>query len=153
LHNEQVDGAAGSHTDDDGSDSTRLDQSFQRFGVTEDGIDLSYDASDGILQIVVRYRKVVVTDEWLRDLKNVGVSIPNHATRTNPLLRADEIVPGMEFLYNMHVMRIVSFDGISIRAKKAYRVGSSTTTRATSDEVIVYTDIEDVQRRVQEMLE
>jgi hypothetical protein len=137
-------------SDDDDSDSS---QRFQRFGVTEDGIDLSYDASDGVLQIVVRYRKVVVTNEWLKDLKDVGVSIPSPAAQMNPLLQADDIVPGMEFLYNMYVMRIVSFDGISIRAKRAYRVGSSTTARATSDEIIVYTDIEDVHRRVQEMLE
>ena len=48
--------------------------SFQRFGVTEDGIDLAYDASEGTLQIVLRYRKVVVTSESIQSLADVGVA-------------------------------------------------------------------------------
>jgi hypothetical protein len=152
---EEEEEEAGRGSGDNNSDCSHDEyQSFQRFGVTEDGIDLSYDASDGVLQIVVRYRKIIVTNEWLKGLEDVGVSIPSPATQgMNAVLRTNDIVPGMEFLYNMHVMRIVSFDGISIRAKKAYKVGNFTTARATSDEVIVYTDIEDVHRRVQQMLE
>jgi hypothetical protein len=41
------------------------DDSFQRFGVTDDGIDLAYDHSEGMLQIVIQYCKVVITCESL----------------------------------------------------------------------------------------
>jgi hypothetical protein len=72
------------------SDCSQHDhQGFQRFGVTEDGIDLSYDASDCMLQIVVRYRKIIVTNEWLKGLEDVGVSIPSpEAQTTNQLLQS-----------------------------------------------------------------
>jgi hypothetical protein len=39
-----------------------------------------------MLQIVVRYRKIIVTNEWLKGLEDVGVSIPSfqkHKRQTN----------------------------------------------------------------------
>lgn len=59
--------------DDDASDYSLCQ--FQRFGITEDGIDLSYDSSDGTLLISLRYRKVVVTNESLQSLAGVGVCV------------------------------------------------------------------------------
>jgi hypothetical protein len=47
---------------------------FKRFGATDDGIDLAYDASEGVLQIVLRYRKMVVTNTSIGDLASVGVA-------------------------------------------------------------------------------
>ena len=41
----------------------------------EDGIDLLYDENDGLLQLVVHYRKLVVTNESIPFLVDVGVGM------------------------------------------------------------------------------
>ena len=48
--------------------------SFKRFGTSDDGIDLAYDASEGVLQIVLRYCKLVVTNMSIGALASVGVA-------------------------------------------------------------------------------
>jgi hypothetical protein len=57
---------------------------FQRFGVTKDGIGLSYDTSDDMLQIVVQYCKIIVTNESLKGLEDVGVRIPPSRSCNQP---------------------------------------------------------------------
>ena len=93
----------------------------------QDGIDLVYDVEVGILQVVVWYRKVIVSnsadDSILACMKGVGVGVVaeedagDHAL----LLRSDDLVenilPGMDFLDHSYVMRVVSVTASEIRAK------------------------------------
>ena len=91
---------------------------FQRF-VSDDGIDLAYDISDGVLQIVVRYRKVVVTDNSLPSLVGVGVRVHRGAAAvaSSRTTSAINIVPGMEFIDNLYVMRVQKVCSSEISAK------------------------------------
>ena len=139
------------------SDGSSLSHRFQRFshGVTDDGIDLAYDSSEGLLQIVLRYRKVVVTNESLQTLVGVSVSKPESTSLRNQEepQTAVNILAGMEFIDGMHVMQVQKVDSSEIRAKKLYRIDGGTTTKATASEVITYNNIADVYRRIQQMLE
>jgi hypothetical protein len=125
-------------------------QSFQHIaGRMRDGIDLAYDADDGVLQVVIRYRKmVVVRDESTFDsLKHIGVASPETGlhigttTTTIPDLLS-EIIPGMEFLDQSFVMRVISVTDREIHARKAYKVLCDlTTVRAMDSTIAIYTDI------------
>ena len=129
---------------------------FQRF-VSDDGIDLAYDVSDGVLQIVVRYRKVIVTDNSLPSLVGVGVRVhcDAAAVASSRTTSAINIVPGMEFIDNLYVMRVQKVCSSEIRAKKIYRIDEATrkTTIVTSSEIIIYNDIAYINRMIQQMIE
>ncbi|KAI2500990.1 hypothetical protein MHU86_13464 [Fragilaria crotonensis] len=141
---------------------------FQRFGVTEDGIDLAYDASEGTLQIVLRYRKVVVTSESIQSLADVGVAavvgvnkpkmgcaLINMSAQSLEMLSC--VAPGMEFIDNLYVMRVqdVFKSTGEIRAKKVYKIHETTrrTTNVNTMELVTYTDVAFVYQQIQEMLE
>ncbi len=155
-------GRDSSGMEDDNADdnsSSSGSQQFQRFGVSGDGIDLSYDASDGFLQIVVRYRNVVVTDDSLPTLIDVGVGALHdvealHSGTTSPSSCAN-IAAGMEFIDGTYVMRVQEVCSSEIRATKIYRIDSATrtTTKVTASEVIIYNDVAYVDRQIQQMLE
>ena len=136
---------------------------FQRFGITEDGIDLSYDSLDGTLLISLRYRKVVVTNESLQSLAGVGVCVAG--TQLHPSSGAcvessnkrisAKIFAGMEFIDQTYVMRVHKVRRTEIHAKKVYKIHNSRTTTKVNEceEVVVYTDVENVYQKIQEMLE
>jgi hypothetical protein len=65
------------------------------------------------------------------------------------------IVPGMEFIDKLHVMRVQEACSSEIRARKIYRIDKATrrTTNVSSSEVIIYNDIGYVNRKIQQMLE
>ncbi|KAI2506035.1 hypothetical protein MHU86_8356 [Fragilaria crotonensis] len=154
-----------SNADDDNADdnSSTSDGSrhFQHFGVSDDGIDLSYDSSDGFLQIVVRYRKVVVTDDSLPTLIGFGVGALHDVeavrVRSTSSSSADmtNISAGMEFIDGLNVMRVHEVYSSEIRAKTIYRIDSATraTTKVTASQVIIYHDIAYVSQQIQQMLE
>jgi hypothetical protein len=141
--------------------------SFQRFGVTEDGIDLAYDSSEGTLQIVLRYQKVVVTNKSIHSLAEVGVAaVGVNATKISCACRNMSaqslemlscVAPGMEFIDSMCVMRVQDVDRSigEIRAKKVYKIHETTrrTTKVNVLEIVTYTDIAFVFQQIQEMLE
>lgn len=143
-----------------GNTSTFLnDETFQRFGVTEDGIDLSYDANESTLQISLRYRKLVVTRDSLHLLESVGVVASSGATK-EPGHDADEpgdgalihqIIPGMEFIDGDYILRIHEIRGSVIHAKRWYKIVDTTgrTVRVHALEVMIYRDIEAVHRMIQ----
>jgi hypothetical protein len=87
-----------------------------RNGIQKDGIDFAYNEDAGILHVVVRYHKVVVNgavhETELACLKRVGVLIGGLSAGANEALSApdaaDSIYPGMEFMDNNFVMRVVS---------------------------------------------
>jgi hypothetical protein len=143
------------------ADSCSSHDRFQRFGVTDDGIDLTYDSSDGCLQIVLRYRKVVVTDESLPSLVGAGVLKPKQSAlllRAQPqpqMVSCTNIVSGMEFIDGSHVMRVQEVCSSEIRAKTIYWIDESTarTTKVTVSEIRIYNDIAYVDRKIQQMLE
>ena len=139
--------------DDDHSCYSSSSNQFQRFGVTADGIDLAYNPSDGLLQIAVRYSKVVVTDASLPSLICVGVSTSRAVETANTTLN---IAVGMEFIDGSHIMRVQEVCSSEIRAKKVYRIDK--TTRCTSvvtdaAEIVIYNDVAYVDRKIQQMLE
>lgn len=128
---------------------------FQRLGVTDDGIDLAYDSLEGTLQIVVHYRKLIVTNESLQCLVGVGVTGPTSAAAPAKSIEMSDIVPGMEFMDSTYVMRIEEVLSTEIRARKVYKIHETTrtTTKVNATEVITYTNIADVYERIQQMLE
>ena len=120
------------------------------FGVTEDGIDMEYNSSEGTLQILLLYRKMVVTNESLNLLGGVGARIQV----SNKTLR--DIHPGMEFTDGIYVMRIHEVQGSIIHAKKVYKIVDSDerTAKVNALEVVIlYRDVEAVHRKIQEMLD
>ena len=138
-------------------------RSFQRSaGRMRDGIDLAYDADDGVLQVVIRYHKmVVVRDETTFDsLKHIGVASPETLLRAGetdttvlPDLSLSEIIPGMEFLDESFVMTVISVTEREIHARKAYKVlRDLTTVPAMDSTVVIYTDVEYVKDQIAEML-
>jgi hypothetical protein len=129
------------------------DDSFQRFGVTDDGIDLAYDHSEGMLQIVIQYCKVVITCESLQCVNGVGVTIS--ASSSIPALTSPfTIIPGMEFIDNAYLMRVHEVTNNEVRAKKIYKVDDSRgPTTVLESDVVIYTDIANVHSRIQQMLE
>jgi hypothetical protein len=100
-------------------------QSFHN-GVTQNGIDLAYDAEDGVLQAVVWYnKKVVKLDQGtLACLKSVGGGLTLGDGNTLPcsVALAASILPGIEFLDNSFVMRVVSVTASERRARKVYKI-------------------------------
>jgi hypothetical protein len=132
--------------------------------MVQDGIDLAYDGDDGILQVVIRYHKVVVTadEDSLMRLKNVGVGLAfldegRHGATTLPAPSAPlnhvSILPGMEFLDRSYVMSVVSVTVSEIRARKVYKVlHDLTTVRAIDTGVVVYTDTAYVLNQIKEMV-
>ncbi|KAI2489041.1 hypothetical protein MHU86_25564 [Fragilaria crotonensis] len=156
--NDQHGGDDNSSTSDNAADMTRP---FQRFGVMHDGIDLVYNENDGVLQVVLRYRKLV-TNELLPFLKSVGVGLQvatsgeerSGTSRNMHALTTAAITPGMEFMDDGYVMRITSVTDTAVQAQRTYRIlDNNTTTRAIDCHFITYTDIADVKCRIQEMLE
>ena len=133
-----------------------------RNGMIQDGIDLAYDGDEGILQVVVRYHKVVVTadEDTLLRLRHVGVSFAlldegrqHTSTMTLPHAAPISILPGMEFLDHSYVMSVVSVTVSEIRARKVYKVlHDLTTVRAIDTGVVIYTDTAYVLNQIQEML-
>ena len=130
---------------------------FQRFGVTEDGIDLTYDADESTVQISLRYRKLVVTNTSLPSLAGVGVtsaSKPGHdaadASAGNGAL-IHQIIPGMEFIDGGYIMRIHEVRRSAIHAKRWYKIVDSAgrTARVNALEVMVYRDVEAVHNMIQ----
>jgi hypothetical protein len=146
--------------DDTSSVPSNDEALFQRFGVTEDGIDLSYDVDESTLQISMRYRKLIVTNSSLHLLAGVGVTSAKSARRDNDADEPDsgtlihEIVPGMEFIDGAYIMRIHEICGSAIHAKRWYKIVDDRTGRTVRvnplEEVMVYRDIEAVYRMIQE---
>jgi hypothetical protein len=147
----------GNEADDDKSDYSACSV-FQRFGVTEDGIDLAYDSLEGTLQILLRYRKLVVSNVSLHLL--IGVGVVSDAGG-QPLSSANEgisnIAPGMEFMDGKFVMRIqeVQSSAGEIHATKFYKIldNAVMTKKVDALEIVVYRDVKAVHRKIQEMLE
>jgi hypothetical protein len=148
--------------DDANTDSTvsnaSSSQRFQCFGATDDGIDLLYDLSQGMLQIVLRYRKVVVTHESLQSLVGVGVGVGVGVSRpeaasfhsTHPGTGIN-IVAGMQFMDGEHVMQVQEVHGSEIRAKRMYRIDGAR--QVTATDVVIYSVKRNVYRKIQQMLE
>lgn len=138
---------------DDGSfDETS--NGFRRFGVKDDGIDLAYDVSEGMLQIVIRYRKMIITSESLECIDDIGITLQgSQTTPVEPsiLLR---ISPGMEFVDSSYVMRVSEVSSLYIRAVKMYKVDGGSAPRRVDGlpEVVTYADIGNVYSRIQQML-
>ena len=142
-------------------DTVDKHDSFKRFGTIDDGIDLAYDSSEGVLQIVLRYRKMVVTDTSINTLGSVGVAArsANEAATLDSASVDDEIdiAPGMEFVDSMYVMQIQQVFTNEIHAKRAYRIVDHATKRTLkavhSSEIVIYTDVVNVHQQIQKMLE
>jgi hypothetical protein len=129
---------------------------FQWFSVMEEGIDLLYNANDGILHVVVRYRKVVVTNESIPYLSDVGVTL--HESRWdqdgNGVITTADILTGMDFMDGEYLMRVISVGANVIHARQMYRrVGNRSVSVNGNHEVVEYLNIADIHQRIQEMLE
>jgi hypothetical protein len=151
---------------DTSADQMNVDSTWRSFrnGVVEDGIDLAYDVDVGILQVVVRYRKVIVSnsadDGMLACLQGVGVcfgSDDNNAVwshrSSDELL--ESILPGAEFVDHSFVMRVVSADNSTseIRARKVYKIRhDGTTVRSTDMTIVIYNDINYVSTKIRERI-
>lgn len=137
--------------DESGESSTP----FTRFvEVTRGGIDFVYQSSDGSLQIVVRYHKLIVGQESFEHLRSVGVifpSISSATVETNESINA--ILPNMEFMDGEYLMCVISVSDTEVRAKQKYKVVGESTTIVTDPGIIVYTDISSVTERIKEMLQ
>ena len=141
-------------------DGESHDNEFKCFGTADDGIDHEYDSLLGVLQIVLRYRKMVVTHSSLNNLSSVGV-IAHQARRTardNALADQDfEIAPGMEFVDGIYVMQVRRVYANEIHAQRAYKIIVDATKRTMrslqSTEIVVYTDVAHVQRQIEKMLD
>jgi hypothetical protein len=134
---------------------------FQRYGVMEDGIDLVYDVNDGVLQVVVRYRKVIVTKESIPFLRAAGVVFrggrdDNECPQGNIVNAvATEISSGMEFIDSGYLMRVTSVTGNVVYARKTYKLVGDRSVRVygCDNDIVAYTNIVDINNRIQEMLE
>ena len=151
-------------SEDDVCDGAGGHHSFKLFGITRDGIDLAYDAADGVLQITLRYRKMVVTNSSLALLSSVGVAAENPpddgSSSDSSVLAHDDISPGMEFVDHMYIMQVQESFANKVCAKRVYKIvrnesGRSRTLKLQSSEqtVIYYTDIAYVLRQLQKMIE
>lgn len=145
---------------DDGRDPS-ANTTFQRYGVMEDGIDLVYDVNDGVLQVVVRYRKLVVTKESVPLLRSVGVIFrgdDNKYLQGNNVRAAvtdtPEISSGMEFMDRGYLMRITSVADNVVYARRTYKLLGNRSVRVHGcDNEIAFTNIVDINNRIQEMLD
>lgn len=128
--------------------------------MTDDGIDLAYDSSEGVLQIVLRYRKLIVTNTSLTSLVSVGVAKREEAAAcsdSTQVVDMNEITPGMEFIDNEYIMQIQKVFTNELHAKRVYKIVDNDTTTTTmkvySSEIVIYTDVTDVHQKIQQMLE
>lgn len=135
---------------------------FKLFGATDDGIDLAYDSAEGILQIILRYRKMVVTNASLDSLATVGVvaqqSSDSSRSSSATIEEMSDITPGMEFMDDMYIMQIQQLFSNKIHAKRVYKIvdhGSETskTVKIHSSDTVIYTDVVYVYEQIQKMLE
>jgi hypothetical protein len=149
--------SSGSPDDHDTRGSNDRNSVFKRFGVMEDGIDLIYGLTEGILQITLRYRKVIVSNETVPILACVGVrgsEVSHEQSAVNN--RIADIVPGMEFIDDRHVMRVheVHRSG-QIHAIKAFKLlatGAAIKVLHPS-EIVVYSNVDNVYNKILAMLE
>ena len=124
---------------------------FKLFGVTGDGIDLAYDASDGVLQITLRYRKMVVTNSSLASLESVGVANNENLSGGSNSSILGDIAPGMQFMDDMYN---------EVHAKQVYKVvhahgseRSRTIKLQSSAQTVIYTDSDYVAQQILKMIE
>jgi hypothetical protein len=87
---------------------------FEQFGVINDGINLAYNSSEGILQIVLQYHKLVVTSEAIQCLHTVGVALPVATIVPHTESIVMTIIPGLEFMDGPYVMHNISVTGTEI---------------------------------------
>jgi hypothetical protein len=150
---------------DDGRQDQSADGIFQRYGVVEDGIDLVFDANDGVLQVVVRYQKMVVTKESMPFLSAVGVLFRGgddyEFRRDNNINSAATpdtstcISTGMEFMDRGYLMRVTAVANDIVYARGTYKLVGHRSARVygcDNDHIVTYTDITDINNRIQEML-
>lgn len=152
-------------TEDNTNDNSNQSESvnyhcFKQLGMTDDGIDLAYDSSEGVLQIVLRYRKLIVTNTSLSSLVSVGVAKREEAAAcsdSTQVVDMNEITPGMEFIDNEYIMQIQKVFTNELHAKRVYKIVDNDTTTTTmkvySSEIVIYTDVTDVHQKIQQMLE
>lgn len=133
---------------------------FQRFSVMEDGIDLLYNEHEGILQLVVRYCRVVVTNDSIQSLASIGVgtctSMVYGSDITTSTTTTGAITPGMDFMDGDYLMRVTSVRANVVNAQRKYKVVGNRSIAIDScdcDNNIEYTDVFDVRNRIQAMLE
>jgi hypothetical protein len=132
---------------------------FKRFGVMKDGIDFMYGLTDGTLQIILRYQKVVVSNETVPILACVGVGESGARGGIQSSTNQEQIaniVPGMEFIDGTFVMRVheVKRSG-QIHAIKAFKIlpTGSAIKVVNPFEVVVYSNVENVHNKILAMLE
>jgi hypothetical protein len=114
-----------------------------------------YEADNSLVQISLRYRKLVVTDSSLHSPAGVGVA----SCDTNSGHNADgsnaaiirQIIPGMELIDVVYIMRIHEIHYSLIYAKRWYKIVDSIgrTVRVNALETTVYRDVEAVYRMIQ----
>lgn len=133
---------------------------FKLFGATDDGIDLAYDSAEGVLQIILRYRKMVVTNASLTSLATVGVVAQQSfdCSSSATIAEMSDLAPGMEFMDNVYIMQIQQIFSNKIHAKRVYKIvdhGSETskTVKVHSSDTVIYTDVVYVYEQIQKMLE
>ena len=133
--------------------------------MTDDGYDLAYDSSEGVLQIVlVQYRKLIIRNSSWGSLVSVGVAKHSEAVtpRTSKPRRSDssqvvdmsEITPGMEFIDDNYVMQIQNIFPHELLAMTVYKIVDNNTTmtatrKVNSSEIVIYIDISDVHQKIQ----
>ena len=149
---------------DDGRQDQSADGIFQRYGVMEDGIDLVFDANDGVLQVVVRYQKMVVTKESMPFLTAVGVLFRGDDYEFHPGNNINSaatpdtstcISTGMEFMDRGYLMRVKAGANDVVYARRTYKLVGHRSVRVygcDNDHIVTYTDIADINNRIQEML-
>ena len=133
---------------------------FQRFSVMEDGIDLLYNEHEGILQLVVRYCRVVVTNDSIQSLASIGVgtctSMVYGSDITTSTTTTGAITPGMDFMDGDYLMHVTSVRDNVVNAQRKYKVVGNRSIAIDTcdcDNNIEYTDVFDVRNRIQAMLE
>ena len=133
---------------------------FRLFGVTGDGIDLAYHASDGVLQITLRYRKMVVTNSSLASLESVGVANNENLSGGSNSSILGDIALGIQFMDDMYVMEVSNVLRNEVHAKQVYKVvhahgleRSRTIKLQSSAQTVIYTDSNYVAQQILKMIE
>jgi hypothetical protein len=97
-------------------------QAFQRFGVMDEGIDFLYDLFLNVLQIVIRYGKIVVTVDTIECLAGAGVAaLPSTTVPLAESVIQLSILPGQEFLDGGYLMVVENVNDNAIHS--FYRQG------------------------------
>lgn len=151
--NDVINNALVCHSDGD-DDGEFHDDTFLCFGVTVDGIDLSYDAHESTVQISLRYRKLIVTNDSLYLLAGVGVTNANSghdADESGNGTLIHQIIPGMELIDGIYIARVHEIHGSVIHAKQWYKIVDSTgrTVRVKALQLMLYRDVEAVHCMIQ----